>query len=141
MLVVRVHGFAPKERWSKRYDQINAFERMLVDEGTTILKFFLAISKDEQRQRFQDRVDDPTKRWKFRMGDLDERKLWDEYRAAYEDMLDKTSTEQAPWYVIPADRNWFRNLAVAGIVADTLDDLDPKYPPVEEDIPKGFVVS
>ena len=140
VLVVRVHGFAPKERWSKRYDQINAFERMLVDEGTTILKFFLAISKDEQRQRFQDRVDDPSKRWKFRMGDLDERKLWEEYRAAYEDMLEKTSTDSAPWFVIPADRNWFRNLAVATIVADTLEDLDPKYPPVEEDIPKGFVV-
>ncbi len=140
VLVVRVHGFAPRERWSKRYDQINDFERMLADEGTTILKFFLAISKDEQRQRFQERVDDPTKRWKFRMGDLDERKLWEEYRAAYEDMLEKTSTDHAPWFVVPADRNWFRNLAVAGIVADTLQDLDPEYPPVEEDIPKGFTV-
>jgi PPK2 family polyphosphate:nucleotide phosphotransferase len=140
VLVVRVHGFVPKERWSKRYDQINDFERMLVEEGTTILKFFLAISKEEQRQRFQDRVDDPTKRWKFRLGDLDERKLWDDYRAAYEDMLEKTSTDVAPWFVIPADRNWFRNLAVASIVADTIEDLDPRYPPVEEDIPKGFVV-
>jgi len=141
VLVVRVHGFAPKERWSKRYGQINAFERLLAEEGTTIIKFFLAISKDEQRQRFQDRLDEPTKRWKFRLGDLDERKLWDDYRAAYEEMLYRTATDHAPWYVIPADRNWFRNLAVASIVADTLEDLDPKYPPVMEDIPKGLVVA
>ena len=141
VLVVRVHSFAPKARWSKRYDHINDFERLLVDEGTTILKFFLAISKDEQRQRFQDRVDDPTKRWKFRMGDLEERKLWDDYRAAYEDVLAKTSTKVAPWYLIPADRNWFRNLAVASIVADTLDELDPQYPPVEEGIPPDLVIT
>jgi len=140
VLVVRVMGLEPEARWRQHYDEINAFERMLVDDGTTILKFFLLIDKDEQRVRLQDRIDNPHKRWKFRMGDLDTRKHWDDYLAAFEDALTNCSTEAAPWYVIPANRNWFRNLAVARIVADTLEDLNPKIPPPVEPIPPGLKV-
>jgi PPK2 family polyphosphate:nucleotide phosphotransferase len=139
VLIVRVHNFVRKSVWSRRYDQINAFEQMLVEEGTTIVKFFLHIDKDEQRQRLQARLDDPTKRWKFRLGDLEERKRWDDYMAAYEDVLTRCSTAAAPWYVIPANRKWFRNLAVADILADTLDDLQPRYPEPAEDL-TGVVV-
>ena len=140
VLVVRVHGLVPKAVWSKRYEQINAFERHLVDNGTTIVKFFLSIDRDEQRQRFQDRFDDPTKRWKFSMGDLEERKRWDEYQAAFDEALSKTSTEHAPWHVIPANRNWFRNLTVATILADSIADLEPAYPPVAEDVPEALTI-
>jgi PPK2 family polyphosphate:nucleotide phosphotransferase len=136
VLVVRVHGFVSEAVWLRRYDQINAFERTLADEGTTILKFFLYISPKEQLQRMQDRIDDPDKRWKFKAADLEERKLWDDYMAAYGDALSKCSTKHAPWYVIPADRKWFRNLAVAEIIADALEGLDPKYPPGEPGIEK-----
>jgi PPK2 family polyphosphate:nucleotide phosphotransferase len=136
VMVVRVHGFAPVDVWRKRYDQINAFEATLAAEGTTVLKFFLLISPDEQLQRFQDRIDDPTKRWKFKSADLEERKLWDKYTAAFEDALSKCSTDAAPWYVIPANRKWFRNYAVARIVADTLEAMNPQYPPGEEGIEK-----
>jgi PPK2 family polyphosphate:nucleotide phosphotransferase len=136
VLVVRVHGFVPEPVWRRRYDQINAFERTLADEGTTILKFFLSISPQEQLQRMQDRIGDPDKRWKFKAADLEERKLWDDYMAAYEDALSRCSTKAAPWYVIPANKKWFRNLAVAEIIADTLEDLDPKYPPGEPGIEK-----
>jgi PPK2 family polyphosphate:nucleotide phosphotransferase len=139
VLVVRVHDFVPKAVWSRRYDQINAFEQLLVDEGTTILKFFLLIDRDEQKGRLQARLDDPDKHWKFRVGDLAERKLWDSYTAAYEAMLERCSTPAAPWYVIPANKKWFRNLAVANIVADTLDELDPQYPPSPDDL-TGVVV-
>jgi PPK2 family polyphosphate:nucleotide phosphotransferase len=134
VLVVRVHDLVPKANWSRRYKQINAFERLLAEEGTTILKFFLYIDRDEQKARFQDRLDDPTKRWKFRLGDLEERRRWDDYTAAYEDVLSRCSTEAAPWYVIPANRNWFRNLAVADILADTIEALDPRYPESTEDL-------
>ena len=134
VLVVRVHGLVPEERWSRRYDQINAFERLLADEGTTILKFFLWISKGEQAERFRARFEDPTKRWKFRVGDLEERERWDDYVGAFEDALSRCSTDWAPWYVIPADRKWFRNLAVAQILGDALAALDPQYP-VPEDLP------
>ena len=140
VLVVRVHGFVPRAVWSRRYDQINAWERMLVEEGTTILKLFLNISADEQRQRFQERVDDPTKQWKFRMSDLEERKRWMDYQAAFEAMLERCSTEVAPWYVIPANRNWFRNLAVAEVLGDVLAGLKPAYPPSADPIPDGFTV-
>ena len=140
VLVVRVHGIVPKAVWSKRYDQINAFERHLADNGTTIVKFFLSIDRDEQRQRFQDRYDDPTKRWKFAMGDLKERALWDDYQAAFEEALTKTSTDHAPWYVIPANRNWFRNLAVSTILADTIAGLKPAYPPVADDVPATLTI-
>jgi PPK2 family polyphosphate:nucleotide phosphotransferase len=140
VLIVRVHDLVPKSVWSKRYDQINGFERLLVEEGTTILKFFLYIDRDEQRQRFQARYDDPTKRWKFRMGDLDERKRWDDYIAAFEDVLARTSTALAPWYLIPANRKWFRNLAVATIVADTIDDLAPAYP-IDPTLAEGLIIT
>ena len=140
VLVVRVHGLVPKAVWSKRYDQINDFERHLVDNGTTIVKFFLSIDRDEQRKRFQDRFDDPTKRWKFSMGDLEEREHWDDYQAAFDEALTKTSTEHAPWHVIPANRNWFRNLAVATILADTIADLKPAYPAVADDVPKTLTI-
>ncbi len=139
VLVVRVHDIVPKKVWSKRYDQINAFEELLATAGTTTIKFFLWIDQDEQKARFQSRVDDPNKRWKFRLGDLAERKLWDSYVAADEEVLRRTSTAAAPWYVIPANRNWFRNLAIADIVADTLDELNPRYPPAPEDL-TGVVI-
>jgi PPK2 family polyphosphate:nucleotide phosphotransferase len=141
VLVVRVHGLVPKAVWSKRYDQINAFEEHLTANGTTIVKFFLAIDKDEQRERFQARYDDPTKRWKFSMGDLAERARWDDYQAAFDEALTKTSTDAAPWYVIPANRKWFRNLAVATILADTIADLKPAYPPVADDVPPDLAIT
>jgi PPK2 family polyphosphate:nucleotide phosphotransferase len=140
VLVVRVHELVPRKVWSTRYDQINDFERILTDTGTTIVKFFLAIDRDEQRERFQARYDDPTKRWKFAMGDLEERKLWDDYQEAFDDALSKTSTAAAPWYVIPANRKWFRNLAVATILADTIAGLKPAYPPVAADVPADLVI-
>jgi PPK2 family polyphosphate:nucleotide phosphotransferase len=136
VLVVRVHGLVPKPVWSRRFDQINAFEQLLVDEGTTIVKFFLYIDRDEQKERFQARLDDPTKRWKFRLGDLDERKRWDDYIEAYEDVLSRCSTDDSPWYVIPANRKWFRNLAVANILGERLQKLEPRYPDPEEDLEK-----
>jgi PPK2 family polyphosphate:nucleotide phosphotransferase len=141
VLIVRVHGLVPRSVWRSRYDEINAFEAHLAANGTTIVKFFLSISKDEQRERFQARYDDPTKRWKFSMGDLDERERWDDYQAAFDDALSKTSTDVAPWYVIPADRKWFRNLAVATILADTMAGLKPRYPPVAEDVPDGLTIA
>jgi PPK2 family polyphosphate:nucleotide phosphotransferase len=140
VLVVRVHDLVPKAVWSGRYDQINDFERGLAENGTTIVKFFLSIDRDEQRERFQARYDDPTKRWKFAMGDLEERKHWDDYQAAFDQALSRTSTDVAPWYVIPANRKWFRNLAVATILADTMADLKPAYPPVDADVPDGLVI-
>ena len=128
VLVVRVHSLVPKSVWKKRYDQINAFERMLVDEGTTILKFFLHISRDEQRERLQARLDDPTKRWKFQHGDLAERKKWDDYMRAYEDVLAKTSTAWAPWQIVPADQKFMRDYVVAGAIVKALKKLKMKYP-------------
>ncbi len=139
VLVVRVHRLVPKSTWSKRYEQINAFEETLAAGGTTIVKFFLTIDRDEQRARFQARLDDPTRRWKFAMGDLAERKLWDDYQAAFDEALTRTSTAVAPWYVIPANRKWFRNLAVATILADTIAGLRPKYPR-PEDLPADLVI-
>ncbi len=128
VLIVRVHDLVPKEIWKRRYNQINAFEQMLVEEGTIILKFFLHISEEEQKQRLQERLDDPQKQWKFAVGDLQERKRWDEYVKAYTDVLRKTSTAWAPWYVVPADRKWYRNLVIASVVVKTLKDLKMKYP-------------
>lgn len=134
LLVVRVENLVPEAVWSRRFDHINAFERMLVDEGTTILKFYLHISKDEQRERLQARLDDPTKRWKFRLGDLDNRARWGDYMRAYEDVLSRTSTDWAPWFVIPADRKWFRDLVISRIVVRTLESLGMDYPEPEEDL-------
>jgi len=139
VLVVRVHGLVPEERWSRRYDHINAFEKTLADEGTTIVKFFLNISKEEQAERLQARLDDPTKHWKFSLGDLEERKKWADYRAAFEAMLSRTSTGYAPWYVVPADRKWYRNLVVATVLVETLEGLAMSYPEPEDDL-SGVVI-
>ena len=140
VLVERVHELVPKARWSKRYDQINEFERLLVEEGTTLIKFFLFIDRDEQLERLRSRYVEPAKRWKFSVGDLDERKLWDDYRAAFEDALSKCSTKVAPWYLIPSNHKWFRNLAVGEIIADTLAGLGLVYPP-RDDLPKDLVIA
>jgi PPK2 family polyphosphate:nucleotide phosphotransferase len=132
VLVVRVHELVPETVWRRRYDHINAFEKLLADEGTTILKFYLHIDLDEQKERLQARLDDPEKQWKFATGDLAERKLWPEYTRAYEEMLSKTSTEWAPWYIIPANRKWYRNLVISQVIVDTLAGLKMSYPPAEE---------
>ena len=124
----------PQHVWRRRYRQIREFERTLVEEGTAIVKLFLHVSKDEQRRRLQDRIDSPDERWKFRAGDLDDRALWDDYQLAFRDALRATSTDHAPWYVVPADRKWARNLAVARILRDALERLDPQYPEPEEGI-------
>lgn len=139
VLVVRVHNYVPKDVWSKRYEQINAFEKHLVENGTTILKFFLHISKDEQKERLQARLDDPTKHWKFSLGDLGERKLWDDYRAAYEDALNTTSTEYAPWYVVPANRKWYRDLVISTVLVDTLKGLKMEFPKPKDNL-DGVVI-
>ena len=128
VLVVRVHNLVPEAVWSKRYDHINAFERTLADEGTTLLKFFLHIGLDEQKERFQARLAEPHKHWKFNPGDLEERKLWGDYMAAYEEAIGRTSTEWSPWYIVPANRKWYRNLVVATVITETLKGLDIQYP-------------
>jgi PPK2 family polyphosphate:nucleotide phosphotransferase len=139
VLVVRVHELVPPEVWMKRFDQINEFERTLAESGTTILKFYLHIDRDEQKERLRARLDDPTKRWKFRLGDLEERKLWDDYMEAYEDVLSKTSTDYAPWYIIPANRKWYRDLVISSVLVETLEDLKMKYPESEENL-DGVVI-
>jgi PPK2 family polyphosphate:nucleotide phosphotransferase len=128
VLVVRVHAVVPKSVWKERYDQINAFERMLSQNGTAIVKFFLHIGREEQRSRLQARIDDPKKCWKFQHGDLEERKFWKDYMRAYEDALVKTSTDWAPWYIIPANQKWYRNHLVGTILVEMLDRLHLKYP-------------
>jgi len=139
VLVVRVHNLVPESVWSKRYEQINQFEKHLTENGVTILKFFLHISKEEQKRRLQERLDDPRKQWKFAVGDLAERQRWDEYMAAYEDVLNLTSTPWAPWYVVPADHKWYRNLVVSSIVVETLRGFNMSYPPPKEDL-TGIVI-
>jgi PPK2 family polyphosphate:nucleotide phosphotransferase len=139
VLVVRVHNLVPPEVWQQRYDQINEFERLLAETGTTILKFYLHIDLDEQKERLQARLDDPTKHWKFRLGDLRERKRWPDYMAAYEEALSKTSTPYAPWYIVPANRKWYRDLVISSILVETLESLDMKFPPPEEDL-NGVVI-
>jgi len=128
VLVVRVHGLVPEPVWEKRYDHINAFEKLLADEGTTILKFFLHISKKEQAERFLARLDRPHKRWKFNPDDLAERNHWKDYTAAFEEMLNRTSTPWAPWFVIPSDRKWYRNLVVSTLIIEKLRSLDMRFP-------------
>jgi PPK2 family polyphosphate:nucleotide phosphotransferase len=128
VLVVRVHEMEPLAVIERRYDQINAFEHTLCENGTRLVKIFLHISKDEQRERLQERVDIPRKRWKFNPGDLEERKFWDRYMEAYEIMLNRCATPLAPWYVVPANRNWYRNAVVAGIIREALEAMDPTYP-------------
>ena len=128
VLTVRVHELVPKNVWQGRYDQINAFEKILVENGTRVLKFFLHISKDEQKKRLEERIKDPTKNWKMELGDLDERKRWDGYQRAYEDAISNCSTAAAPWIVVPADRKWFRDVAVSSIVVETLEGMGLTYP-------------
>jgi PPK2 family polyphosphate:nucleotide phosphotransferase len=137
VLVVRVAELVPPEAWGRRYRHINDFERMLADEGTTILKFYLHIDRDEQKQRFQDRLEE--KPWKFSLGDLDTREQWTEYMEAFEDVLSKTSTDWAPWYIVPANRKWYRNLVVGTVLAETLEGLEMRYPEPEDDL-DGVVI-
>jgi PPK2 family polyphosphate:nucleotide phosphotransferase len=139
VLIVRVHELVPRSVWSGRYETIRDFESMLTETGTRIVKFFLHIDRDEQRKRLQERFDNPRKRWKFSLGDLEERKSWDDYMRAYEDALSKTSTADAPWYVIPANRNWFRDLAISTILADTMAGLKPDYP-APPDLPEKITI-
>jgi len=134
VLVVRVHDLVPKEVWSKRYAQINAFERRLADTHVTIVKCFLHISRDTQKERLLARLDDPTKYWKYNPGDVDERAYWDFYQQAYSEALNRCNTIPAPWHVIPSDRKWYRNWAVAALLLQTLQTLDPAYPAPDFDI-------
>jgi PPK2 family polyphosphate:nucleotide phosphotransferase len=128
VVAVRVRGLAPETTWRPRFEHIRAFERLLAGEGTTVVKVFLHVSRHEQRKRLQERLENPEKRWKFRLGDLDDRAHWDDFAEAYEDAIRETSTEWAPWYIVPADHNWMRNLAVGEILLETLERLDPKLP-------------
>ncbi len=139
VLVVRVHQLVPQARWKKRYEHIRAFEQLLADEGTTVIKFYLHISKDYQKQRLQRRLDRPDKHWKFNMGDLPERERWAEYRGAFEDAIQQTSTQDAPWYVIPSERRWYRNLLIAGILVDQLERFEMAYPEPDFD-PSEIVI-
>jgi PPK2 family polyphosphate:nucleotide phosphotransferase len=136
VLIVRVHNLVPEAVWKKRYGVINEFERMLSLNDTVILKFYLHISKDEQKQRLQARIDTPDKQWKFQSADLAERALWDQYMAAYQDAINKCSTTYAPWYVVPANKKWYRNLVIARAITDTLEAMNPRYPAPEENLDK-----
>lgn len=139
VLIVRVHELIPPEICKQRYDQINDFEQILAETGTTILKFYLHIDKEEQKKRLQARLDNPDKHWKFRSGDLEERKLWDQYMHAYEDVLNKTSTDVAPWYIVPSNHKWYRDFVISKILVDTLERLDMKFPQPEENL-QGIVI-
>ena len=139
VLIVRVHDLVPKAVWSKRYAIINSFEANLAASGTTIVKFFLHISKEEQAERFRKRLENPEKHWKFRTADLEERRYWDDYQQAFEDALTRTSTAAAPWYVIPADKKWYRDWALLSVLVGTMRAMDPQYPEPEEDL-SGVVV-
>jgi PPK2 family polyphosphate:nucleotide phosphotransferase len=139
VVAVRMYEIAPPDVWRPRYEHIRGFERMLVDEGTTVVKVFLNVSREEQRARFQARIDDPGKRWKFRRDDLKVGDRFDDWIAAWDDALTETSTDWAPWYVVPADRNWLKALAVAELVVETLERLDPKPPEPEQGL-EGLVV-
>jgi PPK2 family polyphosphate:nucleotide phosphotransferase len=139
VLVVRVNNLVPKEVWSNYYDHINHFERLLVNSGTHILKFYLHISKAEQKERLQARLDDPTKHWKFAIGDLPVREQWDDYMKAYEALLTKCNTEYARWHIIPANRKWYRNLIVTKTIVETLESMNLQYPPPEEGLDKVVI--
>ena len=134
VLVVRVHDLVPKLEWQSRYQRINEFEKLITGSGVTILKFFLHISKEEQGERLQARLDNPSKRWKFSKADLEKRVLWDNYQAAYVDALTKCNTRHAPWHVVCADRKWHRNLVIGRIVCKTLEKMGPPFPPSEDDL-------
>jgi len=138
-LVERVKKLVPEKVWSRRYEHINDFEQMLADEGVTILKFFLHISKDEQKKRLEARLNDPKKQWKFDIGDIEERRHWDEYMDAYEQALQKCSHEHAPWYVVPSDRKWFRNWVISDVLVRTLERLDMKNAKPKDDLSKVVI--
>jgi PPK2 family polyphosphate:nucleotide phosphotransferase len=140
VLVERIHKYAPKDLWKKRYDHINNFERLLADEGTTIVKFYLHIDRQEQADRLQSRLDDPEKHWKFNPADLDERKLWKKYMQAFDDLLERCSTEYAPWYVVPANKKWYRNYVISDVLARTLQSLDLKFPAPIDGLEKFKIV-
>jgi PPK2 family polyphosphate:nucleotide phosphotransferase len=131
LVTVRILGLVPKKVWKRRPRDVNAFERTLVDEGTTLVKVFLNVSKEEQAERLRERLVDPEKRWKFKQSDLETRERWDEYMAAYEEAITATSTGWAPWHVVPADRNWVKALAVATLLVDALERMDPQLPEPE----------
>lgn len=139
VLIVRVHNLVAKDEWQGRYQRINEFEEMLTDGRVKIVKCFLHVSHDEQRERLQARLDNEHKRWKFSKGDLSERKRWPDYQAAYEDAINKCNTKHAPWHIIPADRKWYRNLVVSELLKDTLEEMNPQFPPSEEGL-DGIVV-
>ncbi len=140
VLIARVDELVPKDRWQARYDVIRNFEHSLVAEGTTVVKLFLHISRDEQKRRFEARLSDPRRNWKFSAADLAVRAKWDDYRAAYDEAIERTSTHDAPWFVVPADRKWYRNWAVSTILVDALERLDPQYPPPESGLDRVKVV-
>jgi PPK2 family polyphosphate:nucleotide phosphotransferase len=135
VLVVRVRELVPPDEWERRYDEINAFEQRVAATGTAIVKCYLHISRDEQRERLLARLDDPDKHWKFSEGDVEERRHWDDYMAAYEDAIARCHTHVAPWYIVPADRKWYRNWAIERLVVETLEEMDPRYPRPELDVP------
>jgi len=139
VLVVRVHDLVPNSVWKQRYQQINDFERMLVENGTVVLKFFLHISKDEQKERLESRINDPTKHWKITEADIRERAYWDDYMQAYEAVLQKCSTSWAPWYIIPANKKWYRNLVITERIVETLDSLNMNYPKPNSDVSTFYV--
>ncbi len=139
VLIVRVKGLVPEETWRPRYHAINQFEHALTLAGVTVLKFMLHISKDEQKRRLENRLANPDKRWKFRLDDLKERALWDDYQRAFEDAVSECTTRHAPWYVVPANKKWYRNLVVARTIADTLAAMDPRYPPAAPGLDKVVV--
>jgi PPK2 family polyphosphate:nucleotide phosphotransferase len=132
VLIVRVHNLVPKSEWRTRYERINLFEQMSHQGGTSVVKVFLHISKEEQRKRLQSRLDDPQKRWKFSKADLAEREYWNDYQKAYNEALTRCNTEYAPWYIVPADKKWYRNLVISRILRRTLEKMNPQYPPAED---------
>lgn len=134
VLIVRVHDLVPRAQWSRRYGQINTFEESVADKGTTIIKVMLHISKDEQKARLTERLERPDKHWKFNPGDIDEREHWVDYQEAYQAVIDKCSTDVAPWYVVPADRKWFARLAVMQLLKEHLEQLDPQWPVADFDV-------
>lgn len=139
VLVVRVHDLVPESVWKQRYQQINDFEKMLVENGTVVLKFFLHISKDEQKERLESRINDPTKHWKITEADIRERAYWDDYMQAYEAVLQKCSTDWAPWYIIPANKKWYRNIVVTERIVETLEKLNMNFPKPNSDVSTLYV--
>lgn len=139
MIVVRVRKLVPETVWRARYAPINAFEKLLTDAGVTFVKCFLHISRDEQRKRLVDRLEDPTKQWKLGPADLDDRLLWDDFQTAYEDAISLCNMPEAPWHIVPANRKWYRNLVIARLLRQTLERLDPRFPPFDPTLIKRLV--